>query len=116
MSHYLLLDPRRKNTLLIHPFLISKTAYIQLMNSVCILSRSDLVHGLIPMIGLNALLFIQGRMPGEGTQGSFITAVSLVLIFARVLAGEGICVNTLMVFLSVGCILHNIEPVSARTG
>ena len=86
------------------------------MNSECIRSRFDLVRGLIHTIGLNAPLFIQGKMPEEGTRESFIIAVSLVLNFERVLAGEGICVSMLMGFLNAGCILHNIEPGFARMG
>lgn len=105
---------RRKNTPLIHLYLILRTAFMQLMSSVCTPSKSALVLVLILMIGQSALLFIQVKMLGEGILGSTITAVFLALISEKELVGEGICVSMLMEFLSVGSTQLNTEHASAR--
>lgn len=87
-----------------------------LMNSECIHLKSGLAHEHTPMIGRNAHSFIPGRMLGGGTHGNITIVVFHALIFARVHVGEGICVSMLMVSLSVGFTLLNIEQDSAKMG
>lgn len=84
------------------------------MSFVCTLSKSALVPVPIPMIGQSALLFIRVKMLEEGIRGNIITAVFHVLILGRELVGEGICVNMLMEFLSVGSTQLSIEHASAK--
>jgi hypothetical protein len=61
------------------------------------------------MTGLNALLFIQGRMHDEGILGDTIIAVFLVQILEKVLVEEVIRVNMHTECLNAGCILVSIE-------
>lgn len=78
------------------------------MSSECFLSRCGLVPGHILMIGLNAHLCILAKMVEDGTLDGITTAVFLAQNFARGLADEMIPVSMYMVYLRVGCILHNI--------
>ena len=84
------------------------------MISGCIVSRLSHVQGLTLMTGLNAPLFIQGRTQGDAIQGSITILVFHVLSLRKVYAQRMIPVSMLMVYLSHGFILPNIEPVSAR--
>jgi hypothetical protein len=67
------------------------------------------------MIGPSAHLFTLVKMLEEGILESFIIAAFHVLISEKGLVDVEICVNMLMVFLSAGFTLLNIEPDCAKT-